>query len=254
MRSFAKCHPDKTVAGRGLCKSCYQKALYSENTDHYRERGRAGYHRNRVKRLAAVNRYRKDKRERTIRESKKCVYCGEQFVPPPVRGKRIYCPKCSSGSARNRMWRIRHPGARREYYDKNADRLRAYTRKWGILNAIRKQAAAREYRKKNLDRCRLKGRQRNYENRARLRNATVGNPIVIIEWEKRWRGKACVRCFWCQKAFSPGKCHADHIIALARGGTHEISNLCISCARCNIRKNAKQVQIWNAQIESPVLL
>ena len=34
----------------------------------------------------------------------------------------------------------------------------------------------------------------------------------------------------------PEKCHADHIVPLARGGSHDIRNLQLLCPPCNLQK------------------
>lgn len=46
------------------------------------------------------------------------------------------------------------------------------------------------------------------------------------------------KCYWCEKKI--GKLyHVDHVIPLAKGGKHTISNIVISCPTCNLQKNAK---------------
>lgn len=42
-------------------------------------------------------------------------------------------------------------------------------------------------------------------------------------------------CYWCRNVIT-GKQHIDHIIAIVHGGSNSVSNLCISCHKCNIRK------------------
>ena len=42
------------------------------------------------------------------------------------------------------------------------------------------------------------------------------------------------RCHWCGGTAST----ADHVIALAAGGGHELGNLVAACRRCNSRRGA----------------
>lgn len=46
-------------------------------------------------------------------------------------------------------------------------------------------------------------------------------------------------CHWCHKKVGKRRSswHADHVIPLTAGGTNDISNIVVSCARCNLQKN-----------------
>lgn len=46
-------------------------------------------------------------------------------------------------------------------------------------------------------------------------------------------------CHICGKKCEPEEIHLDHVVALAKGGTHEPENIKVSCARCNLSKGAR---------------
>lgn len=151
----------------------------------------------------------------------------------------------------------------RERRRKSGKRIRTDTqkRKLSDANAAR-YANNREAIKK---RCRAwahsnpeKRRSVEYARRARKLGAPVGDVRSISKWEKKWRLKASVRCYWCQKMHAPKKCHVDHIIPLVPRngiqGSHSIGNVCISCQPCNNRKHAKTLAEWNSKLEQPALL
>lgn len=46
------------------------------------------------------------------------------------------------------------------------------------------------------------------------------------------------RCHWCHKPIK-GIPHADHLIALVKGGSNAIENIVPSCAKCNLSKGPK---------------
>src|SRR5437588_10226255 len=57
------------------------------------------------------------------------------------------------------------------------------------------------------------------------------------------------RCYYCGAAFSPGgKRHQtlDHLVPESRGGTHELINLVLACARCNGAKGDMTVTEFEA--------
>lgn len=98
-------------------------------------------------------------------------------------------------------------------------------------------------------------RRRNKQlRRAREHRAETGDANIITKWEKSWRSKASVICYWCSSKASPKACHSDHVVPLSKGGAHEIGNLCISCATCNHKKGSIDLRIWNSRINQPVLL
>lgn len=121
---------------------------------------------------------------------------------------------------------------------------------WKAANPDKVSKIAKRFREAHPDRVRAG--QAVY--RARKMKATVGDTAVISAWEATWKRKKWVTCYWCQNSFLPSACHTDHVIALRKDGSHEVGNLVISCAPCNLRKNSMSVEEWNARIDSPVLL
>lgn len=58
------------------------------------------------------------------------------------------------------------------------------------------------------------------------------------DWPERRRAvfeRDGFQCVYCGASECP--LHCDHVIALSRGGSHELSNLVTACGPCNIRKN-----------------
>lgn len=148
---------------------------------------------------------------------------------------------------------------------KDPAKYRAYNAKWRAANRDRERERGRKYRAETPEKSRMAARKYNLRNpikskircaerRARVLNATIGSRESIELWLSRWKRKRSVRCYWCQNYSSPKECHIDHVIALAKGGAHEVGNLCVSCSSCNQRKHALSVDEWNLRIQSPVLL
>lgn len=142
---------------------------------------------------------------------------------------------------------------------KQKDKLRAVTHReenrkykesYYAKNGEKLKAKSLAYAKANPEKCLAAAHKR----RALKQGATVGELEVIVAWEKRWRKLEYVRCYWCLSLFSPSNCHSDHIVALCLKGPHSISNLVISCASCNLRKNNSTIADWNKRIKNPILL
>lgn len=162
------------------------------------------------------------------------------------------------------------------YYQKNKERLHAQNKAWREANKEQQQiqrkksyeekrahhlAEKRIYYLKNREKLRAAAKLNRHIHRknedirrARKFNATVGDTKVITAWENRWRLKRRVRCYWCECEFDPKEAHRDHVIPLAKGGEHSLSNLVISCGSCNSRKHARTLEKWNAELAQPALL
>lgn len=101
----------------------------------------------------------------------------------------------------------------------------------------------------------------NFKARIKKRNrdavkdkAPFGCKKAMLRWEKSWRDKPKVKCFWCLGLFRGSDCHVDHITPLSTGGRHSVENLCVSCADCNLKKSNTKLSEWNQKIAQPVLL
>lgn len=135
-------------------------------------------------------------------------------------------------------WIKKNPGARermqKEWSDKNGERKKFLWARWYAANRGMLIEKARSKRK--------------------LTNANPIDSARIAEWETKWRSRRKAKCYWCLSVTTSSRCHTDHIVALTNGGPHEIGNLCISCAKCNLSKGSKTVAQWNGKIKEPSLL
>lgn len=152
-----------------------------------------------------------------------------------------------ANAAHIRAWEKTYATA---YYSAHGDSIRARAAKWRLENPEKAAETKRIYKARFPER--LRARSQKYK--ARKKGAKTGNQKTIIAWDRAWRGRSRVKCYWCLETFPPVECHTDHIVALEKGGAHSIENLCISCGTCNTRKQHKTLEQWNAHLEQPALL
>jgi 5-methylcytosine-specific restriction endonuclease McrA len=50
-------------------------------------------------------------------------------------------------------------------------------------------------------------------------------------------------CHICGKKCEASEIHLDHVVPLAKGGTHDAENLRVACAKCNLEKGARTVDV-----------
>lgn len=134
----------------------------------------------------------------------------------------------------------RAAASRRHYLKARADkeaaakRLRAIA-EWRAKNADKMAEQNRRWQIENADRVRAKIQRR----RARLLDAFVEDVDPTVVWD-RDDGVCGVCGLPIDRALAwPHKMSKtlDHIVPLARGGTHEYANMQLAHAVCNARKN-----------------
>ena len=80
--------------------------------------------------------------------------------------------------------------------------------------------------------------------RRALEYATRINEYGIREWMKEVRSKEFARCHWCGTKVVGRMIVFDHVVALSKGGTHTIGNLCACCRSCNSMKKDRELARW----------
>lgn len=186
---------------------------------------------NKDRRLAAHKQRYHDKREELLK------YQSEYHKAHPEIGRKAgkkYRSKLQYKEYNRKMMA--------EYRSNNKEKLSQWNKKW---RSSRKEKIAESQR-----RCRLKNpetfRAGWAKRRAIKRNVTV-DMDRILEWMKLVKSKPDFICHHCKFEFSTGKVHFDHIIPLARGGSHSIDNLCASCQQCNLSKGKKLTSEWRPE-------
>ena len=161
-------------------------------------------------------------------------------------------------------YNLLHPNWFKDWKAKNLERYNSYQAGYRSRNRVKQSEYNRVWREKNPQRVKA-GHLKHYRNnsadykfRSRQRDgvlAKADKPTLsaISKWERKWKSKTSVICFWCSQSIIPKDCHSDHIVALSLGGQHKLSNLCVSCSKCNLSKHNKSLEEWNGLIASPVL-
>lgn len=140
-------------------------------------------------------------------------------------GTCIACEKAISSSVAKKEYDRRRVKA-------NVEKISKQGRARYQANVEARKAAAAEWACNN--RSARRSISKSYKARRRQHEEGGDSTAAIHAWE-RAQEKVC---YWCRKPCAVAY-HVDHYFPLARGGTHAISNLVISCPTCNMRKGAK---------------
>lgn len=154
--------------------------------------------------------------------------------------------------------RAEHAAKQREYYAANRDRCRADMKRYAEEHREQLSAYHAEYRDQNRESIREENRRqyaakaeerRAYANRYRenhpdwkrasnnRRKALQRNAPINDFTAEQWTAMKAAyghRCAYC--GVQPEKLTMDHIVPLARRGSHTESNIVPACLPCNMRK------------------
>lgn len=220
-------HDSPRYTSTGMCCACLAKHTESKRAEYLkRQREKRAEHR----RLNPLPHKNKSARQ-VAKESGQvsflgsaCKKCGSN-VRYSCNSQCVKCTLAVQSDPSRKAYK-------KSWSDANAEKLSANRKKkyeLGSADAIRR---AKEWAQNNVDKRRTISKA--YKSRRRSQEAGGDATADIHEWER----KAQKKCYWCgadcQKNY-----HVDHYEPLAKGGKHEIANLVIACAGCNLKKNAK---------------
>ena len=173
-------------------------------------------------------------------------------------GLYTYCKECKGLDNKkyrdghkkyNRVWKKRHYQINKgkiairekRYYQDNKEKILARNKKYQRVNRDKMNEYSRKYAENNPDRRKLSNKICNHK-----RRAVIEDTEITLEQVNKLIEDSNNICFWCDIDIE--KMHLDHVYPLSKGGGHTISNLVVSCSTCNLRKNAKDPEVWLDEI------
>lgn len=154
--------------------------------------------------------------------------------------------------AYNLRYAAENPDVVRASYRRNREKRLAYHLRYRAENPEKQRAAVASWSARNVERRRANEARRRAANRERFalneaarraRKAANGCFMVTSEDVRRLLIRLRNTCAYCPTNLSAGF-HLDHVMPIARGGSHSIGNLTAACARCNLTKGALTVMEW----------
>jgi hypothetical protein len=216
-----------------------------------------------------------------MEQYKTCTNCN-QFLPnnhfsPSKLGKlgtRSKCKPCCAQQQKN--YRLRNPDKATNYgklyRERYPDKVKANNQKFRQTNPSYAKNYHREHRQSELLRSKIKYwnnlekeslRKKRFREshpevlRERNRKYKAENPEVVRAKSQRRRARLAnnatfevskkelkrlysSHCFYCHNAAQT----IDHVLPIARGGSHGIGNLVPACNHCNFSKAGRTIMEW----------
>jgi hypothetical protein len=158
-----------------------------------------------------------------------------------AKGRADYAKNPAAGKANRKRWNDANKERMKEYRLANKEKFDAARKEWEKRNPDRRAATTKKWQLANQEYLKAKRRENPEQTRAiklryraRLESAEGNHTGAEL---KTLFGKQKGKCAYCSAKLDQSY-HADHIVALSKGGTNWISNIALSCGPCNVRKHA----------------
>lgn len=193
-----------------------------------RVRGKVWYQANREKRLEGIRVYQ----AAHVQERKQWVKDWAENNPDKIKAKERRYREANRPAMRARS---------RDWYNRtkphNRIRKQIFWASATPQQKAKKRAGLRAYAKRHPEKF-----QANSSKRRALKRSVTVNPNGIEKWITEVRLRPFCTCYYCHSTVTMIDLHFDHVVALKNGGPHCLSNLCISCATCNLSKGSKSLR------------
>jgi len=230
------------------CTSLYKKEYRKKNIEKIKEQSKIYHQENKDKINARASKYYEDNKNKVLDRLKK------DYEKNRIK-KLAYSKEYRS---RNKK---KISKAKREYNKKNKENHNEYRKEYRVKNKDRLLKRERNYREKNIEKIKSNHKKYNEKNKEELKiyrrkyYKTIKGISSKRNTEHKRRTKykdgdvktseinnlfATVKnCYWCNKQLCPKQTHIDHYVPLSKGGKHTISNLVLTCSKCNLKKSSK---------------
>ncbi len=168
------------------------------------------------------------------------------------RNKALLTPKFLA----KRLWKQQYDA---HYRASKREQKRLTDKRWRQANKIRVKANNQRWRDAHPDNVQryLRRANRKYLNdhpelvasrrqARRIKMRGVRSDVAAIASQLRhWKTKPSFKCHYCLKRFPIKLLTIDHIVPIAKGGTHTTNNICASCKSCNCTKQVRCLGEWS---------
>lgn len=133
--------------------------------------------------------------------------------------------------------------ARKEYYEKNREKILAHNRLYNQENKEKISARNKSYYESHKEDFLFKARERKKKIKE-TKDGTITKEALDCMYEQQFH-----KCDYCGANLDELGKHLDHILPLAKDGTHTLSNVHWVCPRCNLSKNDQTEEEWFNMLE-----
>lgn len=150
----------------------------------------------------------------------------------------------------------------KKHYQENKEHYKAVNKAYVVAHPEVKKRAQSNYYARNLEAIRKKKREearaayaknpdkfRARAHSARAKRFNVIGDFTASEWTRKL-DEYDYCCAYCHEPLEDWATHRDHIIPLIQGGTNYIENIAPACVDCNLSKQGKTPEQWEAWKEA----
>lgn len=154
-------------------------------------------------------------------------------------GHYCFCKLCTKEIAT--IYRLKYPNKVKAYNDKyrleNLEQVKTYKAKYRLEHFVQTRTASARWRKKHPEQVRLIEAASGHKRRA-------AGSISSTDFKKIEEFSNGI-CLYCLEPIEVG--HHDHVVPIDSGGRSEVGNYAWVCAKCNLNKHTKDLEVFLAE-------
>ena len=126
----------------------------------------------------------------------------------------------------------------KRYQQENKESRAVYSKEYRKNNKEALRLVKTKWIKENPERARAHSRVGKHKRRARI--AEVGGSFTREDIRNLYATQEA-KCYYCSISIEE-EYHIDHMTPIVRGGSNDVSNLCLTDPECNMRKHTKTAE------------
>lgn len=124
----------------------------------------------------------------------------------------------------------------KKYYQSHKDKIAELKKAYYQTHKEKKAEQGKAYRQTPMGKIVCKNSKHKYRAITKQGDVTTEQLLDLQQNAKV--------CYWCGCKLKGKKIHIDHYVPISKGGQHTLSNLVITCNKCNLSKNAKDPEVF----------
>lgn len=162
-------------------------------------------------------------------------------------GRKSECKICQN--KRHSAYK-KKPEIRKKYNEWVNNKNRSLPRYEKTIRYLKRKDYVKSWQEKNPDRYRALEKAKSHRRRD-IKKSLVrlcASSIVYLESKNINQFSSCdFTCEYCKSIISESY-HLDHIVPISREGTNDLTNLAITCKKCNCSKSAYLLEEWRPDL------
>jgi hypothetical protein len=209
------------------CRNINDKIYRKNNYERLKQKGKSWRDAHRLELNAKNKKYYYENHDKVIEYSRR--HYKEHAKEENARVTKFRKEHPEETKAYNKQYHLDNKEKEKEYQEQHKEQIAQNKKNYYLRNKEKCKERSSQWEKSHREKY-----NRWHKNRDLRKRSASGNGISHEDWETILERDK--KCLWCEAL---DDLTLDHVIPIAKGGKHDISNAQVLCRKCNSKKNTK---------------